>query len=235
MAPLDSDNERWRILVVDDEPNIADVIAVALRYKGYKVAVAASGEEALGVAVDFRPDLIVLDIMLPGLDGFEVAQRLRANADKTPVLFLSARDGTEEKVRGLELGGDDYMTKPFSVEELLSRTASVLRRCEGSEGGGRLRFADLELDEATMEVRRAGAPIELTLTEFRLLAYLMRNPRLVLSQSQILEQVWEPGSGGDVRNLGTFVSTLRKKLEAHGPRLLQTIRGAGYVLRPPPS
>jgi two-component system OmpR family response regulator len=174
--------------------------------------------------------------MLPDLDGFAVAKRLRERADETPIVFLTAKDTTDDKVRGLTLGGDDYVTKPFSVEELLARIATVLRRF-GQAGGGEgvLRFDDVELDEDTREVFRAGAPIALTDTEFRLLAYLLRHPRLVLTRGQILDHVWEYDFAGDARVLETYVSYLRKKLEAHGPRLVQTVRGVGYALRAPHS
>jgi len=235
-AAAQSDSPRGRVLVVDDEPNIADVISIALRYNDYEVAIAASGQAALEAVEKFRPHLIVLDVMLPDLDGFAVAKRLRERADETPIVFLTAKDTTEDKVRGLTLGGDDYVTKPFSVEELLARIATVLRRF-GQAGGGEgvLRFDDVELDEDTREVFRAGAPIALTDTEFRLLAYLLRHPRLVLTRGQILDHVWEYDFAGDARVLETYVSYLRKKLEAHGPRLVQTVRGVGYALRAPHS
>jgi two-component system OmpR family response regulator len=235
-ATAQSDSPRGRVLVVDDEPNIADVISIALRYNDYEVAIAASGQAALEAVGKFRPHLIVLDVMLPDLDGFAVAKRLRERADETPIVFLTAKDTTDDKVRGLTLGGDDYVTKPFSVEELLARIATVLRRF-GQAGGGEgvLRFDDVELDEDTRVVFRAGAPIALTDTEFRLLAYLLRHPRLVLTRGQILDHVWEYDFAGDARVLETYVSYLRKKLEAHGPRLVQTVRGVGYALRAPHS
>jgi two-component system OmpR family response regulator len=227
-------SENPRVLVVDDERNIADVVAIALRYNDYEVETAADGGAALAAVESFRPDLVVLDVMLPDLDGFEVAKRLRERADDTPILFLTAKDTTEDKVRGLTLGGDDYVTKPFSVEELLARIATVLRRF-GRAGGadGVLRFADLELDDETREVFRGKAAIELTDTEFRLLRYLMKNPRRVLTRAQILDHVWEYDFAGDARVLETYVSYLRKKLEAHGPRLIHTVRGVGYALRAP--
>jgi two-component system OmpR family response regulator len=231
----DSD-KRGRVLVVDDEPNIADVISIALRYNDYEVVIAANGRDALEAVGASRPDLIVLDVMLPDLDGFEVARRLRERADETPILFLTAKDTTEDKVRGLTLGGDDYVTKPFSVEELLARIATVLRRF-GRAGGedAKLRFADLELDDETREVFRDGAPLALTDTEYRLLRYLMSHPRRVLTRAQLLDHVWEYDFAGDARVLETYVSYLRKKLEAHGPRLIQTVRGVGYALRLPPA
>jgi two-component system OmpR family response regulator len=223
-----------RILVVDDEPNIADVISIALRYNDYEVETAADGAGALRAVADFRPQLIVLDVMLPDFDGFEVARRLRECAEDVPILFLTAKDTTEDKVRGLTLGGDDYVTKPFSVEELLARIGTVLRRF-GRAGGedSVLRFADVELDDETREVHRAGVAIELTYTEYRLLRYLMNNPRRVLTRGQILDHVWEYDFAGDARVLETYVSYLRKKLEAQGPRLIQTVRGVGYALRLP--
>jgi two-component system, OmpR family, response regulator len=229
--------DRWagRILVVDDEPNIADVISIALRYNDYEVETAASGHEALKAVAAMRPDLVVLDVMLPDLDGFEVARRLRERADETPIVFLTAKDTTEDKVRGLTIGGDDYLTKPFSVEELLARIGSVLRRLGRSGRSSRLRFDDLELDDETREVLRAGAPIELTDTEYRLLRFLMTHPRRVLTRGQILDHVWEYDFAGDARVLETYVSYLRKKLEAHGPRQIQTVRGVGYALRLPSS
>jgi two-component system OmpR family response regulator len=225
-----------RVLVVDDEPNIADVISIALRYNDYEVETAATGGEALTAVTAMRPDLIVLDVMLPDFDGFEVARRLRERADETPILFLTAKDTTEDKVRGLTIGGDDYVTKPFSVEELLARIATILRRF-GRAGGGEsmLRFGDLELDDETREVFRDGALLDLTDTEYRLLRYLMTHPRRVLTRAQILDHVWEYDFAGDARVLETYVSYLRKKLEAHGPRLIQTVRGVGYALRLPPA
>jgi two-component system, OmpR family, response regulator len=224
-----------RVLVVDDEPNIADVISIALRYSSYEVETAASGREAVEAAATFRPQMIVLDVMLPDFDGFEVARRLRERADDTPILFLTARDTTEDKVRGLTLGGDDYVTKPFSVEELLARIATILRRFDrsGAEEAV-IRFADVELDDETREVHRDGVALELTDTEYRLLRYLLANPRRVLTRAQILDHVWEYDFAGDARVLETYVSYLRKKLEAHGPRLIHTVRGVGYALRLPP-
>ncbi|HEX4730910.1 MAG TPA: response regulator transcription factor [Solirubrobacterales bacterium] len=223
-----------KVLVVDDESNIADILSIALRFNNYEVETAADGHGALQAVTDFRPDLVLLDVMLPDLDGFEVARRMRERADDTPILFLTARDTTEDKVRGLTLGGDDYVTKPFSIEELLARVGSVLRRF-GNAGGGEsiLRFGDLELDDDTREVFRDGTSIELTDTEYRLLRYLMSHPRRVLTRAQILDHVWDYDFGGDARVLETYVSYLRKKLEARGPRLIHTVRGVGYALRLP--
>jgi two-component system OmpR family response regulator len=229
-APADE----LRVLVVDDDENIADVLAMALRYEDFSVAKAASGREALKGAQDFRPHLIVLDVMLPDFDGFEVARRLEERREEIPILFLTARDTTEDKVRGLTLGGDDYVTKPFSVEEILARIRTILRRTGHSRSdGSHLSFADLELDDDTREVSRGGELIELTDTEYRLLRYLMLHPRHVLTRAQILDHVWEYDFGGDARVLETYVSYLRRKLERNGPRLIQTVRGVGYALRAP--
>jgi two-component system OmpR family response regulator len=182
----------------------------------------------------FRPDVIVLDIMLPDLDGFEVQRRLADRANRAPVLFLTARDATEDKVRGLTIGGDDYVTKPFSLEELIARIRAILRRSGAAETGGeRLTFDDLEMDEDSHEVHRAGRPIELTATEFKLLRFLLANPRRVLSKTQILDHVWEYDFGGDSSIVETYISYLRKKIDARGPKLIHTVRGVGYVLRLP--
>ena len=225
-------NTSHRVLVVDDEPNIADVISMALRYQGFAVETAGDGKAALKSVSDFRPHLIVLDVMLPDMEGFEVARRLGAQRTNVPIIFLTARDATEDKVRGLTLGGDDYVTKPFSLEELVARIRSILRRAGLTEpDSGRLVFEDLELDEETREVARAGNTIELSATEYRLLHYLMLNPRRVLTRSQILDHVWDYDFGGDARVLETYVSYLRRKLNPHGPQLIQTVRGVGYALR----
>ncbi|MDA8297785.1 MAG: response regulator transcription factor [Actinomycetota bacterium] len=223
-----------RVLVVDDEPNITDLVATALRYEGFEVDTAATGRGALDKAVSSRPHLLVLDVMLPDLDGFEVARRLRQEGRRIPILFLTARDATEDKVRGLTLGGDDYVTKPFSLEELLARVRAVLRRvADTSEASSKLVFADLELDEETREVFRGDHPIDLTPTEFKLLRYLMMNPRRVLSKAQILDHVWEYDFGGDANVVETYISYLRKKIDSLGPPLIHTLRGAGYSLRVP--
>ena len=221
-----------RVLVVDDEANITDLVATALRYEGFDVEVASTGSDALRAATAFRPDLMVLDIMLPDRDGFAVVKRLRADGHHVPVVFLTARDSTEEKVKGLTVGGDDYVTKPFSLEELVARVRAVLRRTGAVRpDSGRLVFADLELDEDTREVSRGGSPIELTATEYRLLHYFLRNPRRVLTRSQLLDHVWHYDFAGDARVLETYVSYLRKKLDVYGPPLIQTIRLVGYTLR----
>jgi two-component system, OmpR family, response regulator len=221
-----------RILVVDDEVYIADLVATALRYEAFDVRKAASGEEAMAQAAEFRPQLVVLDVMLPDLDGFEVARRLGAGGSRVPILFLTARDATEDKVRGLTVGGDDYVTKPFSLEELVARVRAILRRTEAeAEPERALRFADLEMDEDSHEVRRAGQLVELTTTEYRLLRYLLANSQRVLTRSQIIEHVWEYDFDGDAGVLDTYISYLRKKVDSLGPPLIQTVRGVGYVLR----
>ncbi len=224
-----------RVLVVDDEAYITDLVATALRYEGFDVASAASGRDALGLVETFRPDLIVLDIMLPDFDGFEVQRRLTDRGRPAPVLFLTARDSTEDKVRGLTVGGDDYVTKPFSLEELIARIRAILRRARGARTDPeRLKFADLEMDEDTHEVRRGGHPVELTATEFNLLRFLLANPRRVLSKGQILDHVWHYDFGGDSSIVETYISYLRKKVDAQEPPLIHTVRGVGYVLRLPP-
>src|SRR5215207_1730630 len=207
---------------------------MALRFHGFEVEAAGTGAEAIAAVGSFHPDRIVLDVMLPDMEGFDVARRLGAERARVPIIFLTARDATEDKVRGLTVGGDDYVTKPFSLEELVARVRSVLRRAGvGEDASHLLAFADVELDDDAHEVTRGGALIELTPTEYRLLRYLMLNPRRVLSRAQLLEHVWDYDFGGDARVLETYVSYLRKKLDAHGPALIQTVRGVGYVLRAP--
>ena len=229
---MSTETASHRVLVVDDEPNIVDVISMALRFNGFTVGAAATGADALNQVREFKPDLVLLDVMLPDMEGFDIAKRLGAERSRTPIIFLTARDGTDDKIRGLSIGGDDYMTKPFSVEELLARVRTVLRRAgvDGPESS-RLVFEDLELDEDAHEVTRSGEPIDLTATEYRLLRYLLLNPRRVLTRAQLLEHVWDYDFGGDARVLETYVSYLRKKLNVHGPPLIQTVRGVGYVLR----
>jgi two-component system OmpR family response regulator len=223
-----------RVLVVDDEPNIVDVISMALRYEGFEVESAGTGAGAIAAVGAQRPQLLVLDVMLPDFDGFEVARRLAAAHIDVPIIFLTARDSTEDKVHGLTVGGDDYVTKPFSLEELVARIRTILRRAGLSEGAGSsLVFADLELDEDAHEVTRAGRAIELTATEFRLLRYLMLNPRRVLTRAQLLDHVWSYDFGGDARVLETYISYLRKKVDVEEPPLIHTVRGVGYTLRLP--
>jgi two-component system OmpR family response regulator len=226
--------EGVRVLVVDDEPGIVDVISMALRYHGFGVETAGSGAAALELVRRWHPHVMVLDVMLPDMEGFDVARRLAAEHADVPILFLSARDATADRVRGLTTGGDDYVTKPFSLEELIARLRNILRRTGvAQQSSGRLRFSDLELDEETFEVSRSGRGIELTATEFRLLRYLMLNPRRVLTRGQLLDHVWSYDFGGDARVLETYISYLRKKIDAEGPSLLHTVRGVGYVLRLP--
>jgi two-component system, OmpR family, response regulator len=226
--------ERLRVLVVDDEPSIVDVVSMALRHHGFDVSSVDTGTGALAQVRDWRPHAMVLDVMLPDMEGFEVARRLSEQRAGIPILFLSARDNTSDKVRGLTTGGDDYVTKPFSLEELVARLRNILRRSGAvSAPSGKLRFADLELDEDTREVRRSEHPIELTATEYRLLRYLLLNPRRVLTRAQLLDHVWSYDFGGDARVLETYISYLRKKLDGYGPPLVHTVRGVGYALRLP--
>jgi two-component system, OmpR family, response regulator len=223
---------KQRVLVVDDEPSIVDAVATSLRYEGFEVDEAATGRAALASAQNAPPDMIVLDIMLPDLDGLEVTRRLRADGIRVPILFLTARDTVDDKVAGLTLGGDDYVTKPFSLAEIVARTHAILRRTYGqAETDKRLRFADLEMDEDAHEVWRAGQPVQLTATEFSLLRFFLLNPRRVLSKSQILDHVWHYDFGGDANIVETYISYLRKKLDSLGPPLIQTIRLVGYALR----
>ena len=227
--------ERTRVLVVDDESNITDLVATVLRYEGFEVQTAATGRDALNAVRAFRPALVVLDIMLPDLDGFEVQRQLADNGGKIPVVFLTAKDGTEDKVRGLTMGADDYVTKPFSLEELVARVRAVLRRANGADKAesGRLQFADLEMDEESHEVWRANEAIELTPTEFTLLRYLLLNAKRVLSKAQILDHVWHYDFAGDANVVETYISYLRKKIDRFDPPLIHTIRGVGYCLRLP--
>jgi two-component system, OmpR family, response regulator len=218
-------SDAHRVLVVDDEPNIVDVISMALRFQGFAVESAGTGGDALTATTGFKPHLIILDVMLPDMEGFEVARRLGARREQIPIIFLTARDATEDKVRGLTMGGDDYVTKPFSLEELVARIRTILRRTGVAEAeSSRLVFEDLELDEDTREVSRAGEPI---------LRYLMLNPRRVLTRAQLLDHVWDYDFGGDARVLETYVSYLRKKLGGNGPPMIHTVRGVGYALRLP--
>jgi two-component system OmpR family response regulator len=230
----DDSAEQVSVLVVDDEPNIVDVISMALRFEGFAVDSAGSGADAIATVAASRPQVMVLDVMLPDIDGFEVARRLASAHAGVPILFLTARDATEDIVRGLTLGGDDYMTKPFSLEELVARIRTILRRSGLTEPeSAKLTFADLELDEDTREVWRGARAIELTPTEYRLLRYLMANPRRVLTRAQLLDHVWQYDFGGDARVLETYISYLRKKIDVEAPALIHTVRGVGYSLRVP--
>ena len=225
-----------RVLVVDDEKSISDLIATSLRFVGFDVRTAATGSEALTVAEEFKPQAVVLDVMLPDLDGFEVCRQLRSEGLNIGVLFLTAKDGMEDKVAGLTIGGDDYMTKPFSLEELVARLRALLRRIgvvEIDTDDEKIRFADLELNEATHEVHRGGQLLEMSPTEFQLLRYLLINADRVVSKSQILDHVWQYDFRGDAGIVETYISYLRKKIDAFDPPLIHTVRGVGYRLRLP--
>jgi two-component system OmpR family response regulator len=234
MGEMSDTDHGNRILVVDDEASICEVISMALRYQGFTVETAGTGRDAVAAVTRFKPHLVVLDVMLPDIEGFEVAERLGAQRAGVPIIFLTARDATEDKIRGLTGGGDDYMTKPFSLEELVARIRTILRRTgQAAPESGRLVFEDLELDEESHEVTRGGVAIELTATEYRLLRYLMLNPRRVMTRAQILDHVWDYDFGGDGRVLETYISYLRKKLDVNGPSLIRTVRGVGYALQAP--
>jgi two-component system OmpR family response regulator len=224
-----------RLLVVDDEPTILELLAGTLRFAGFDVLTAVSGAEALRAATAARPDLILLDVMMPDCDGFDVIRRIRAGGPRVPVIFLTARDSVHERVTGLTLGGDDYVTKPFSLDEVLARIRAVLRRSRGEpEAGSRLVVADLELDEDSHRVWRAGTETALSPNEFKLLRYLMINAGRVLSRAQILDHVWDYSFDGDGNIVESYICYLRRKLDRGEPRLIHTIRGIGYVLRVPP-
>ena len=235
MSVVSQAEPQVRVLVVDDEAYITDLVGMALRYEGFDVAVAASGREALSRAGEFRPDLLVLDVMLPDVDGIEVCSRLRRDGIQAPVVFLTARDATEDKIAGLTVGGDDYVTKPFSLEELIARVRAVLRRTRPGDRPARLVFADLEIDEDAHQASRGGEPLDLRPTEYKLLRYLVLNGGRVLSKAQILDHVWNYDFGGNDNVVETYVSYLRRKVDRHGPPLIQTVRGVGYVLRLPRS
>ena len=227
LAPSDA-----QILVVDDEDNITYLLGTALRHFGFGVLTAGSGREGLALAADAKPDLMLLDVMLPDLDGFEVVRRLRDAGVQVPILFLTARDATEDKVRGLTLGGDDYVTKPFSLEEVVARVRAILRRSgRVVEGEPSLTYADLVMDDDAHQVWRGGEIIELSPTEYKLLRYLLANAGKVLSKAQILDHVWEYDFGGEATVVETYISYLRKKVDRHGVPLIQTVRGIGYALR----
>ena len=236
MATATAENAQ-RILVVDDESSISDLISTSLRFVGFDVRTAANGAQALQIAEEFKPHAMVLDVMLPDLDGFEVCKQIRNEGVETGVLFLTAKDGMDDKVKGLTLGGDDYMTKPFSLEELVARLRALLRRTgvtQIDQDEEKIRFADLELDEATHEVRRAGQLLDLSPTEFLLIRYLLINADRVVSKSQILDHVWQYDFRGDAGIVETYISYLRKKIDIFNPPLIHTIRGVGYRLRMPP-
>jgi two-component system, OmpR family, response regulator len=223
-----------RVLVVDDELNITELVSLALRYEGFDVSSAHDGRGALRAIRELKPELVILDVTMPDIDGLEVVHRMRADNLWTPVIFLTARDSTDDKIAGLTVGGDDYLAKPFSLDELIARVRAMLRRNNPSErqaSSGVIRYADLVLDEDRLEVSRGARPISLTPTEFRLLRFLMLNAGRVLSKSQILDHVWEYDFGGDGNVVETFISYLRKKVDVEEPALIQTVRGFGYTLR----
>jgi len=224
-----------RLLLVDDEDNLRTMLEAALNHHGFEVVSAANGRQALDAVAATHPALIVLDVMMPDLDGFEVCRRLRQNGNRTPVVFLTAKDSTEDAVRGLTLGGDDYLVKPFSLEELVARINAVLRRTGAGEPNRRLLCADLQLDDDAHQVTRQGQDVSLSPTEYNLLRYLLVNQGRVLSKAQILDHVWQYDFGGDGGVVETYIGYLRRKLDGEEPRLIHTIRGVGYTLRAPRS
>lgn len=228
------DGSPIRILVVDDERTLTDLLQMALRYEGWDVRTASNGQQALSTAREFKPDAVVLDIMLPDIDGLQVLSRMRENGGETPVLFLTAKDALDDRIAGLTAGGDDYVTKPFSLEELVARLRSLLRRSRvlvTDSTDPRITVGDLVLDEDSYEVERGGDPISLTATEFELLRFLMRNPRRVLSKAQILDRVWSYDFGGTSSVVELYISYLRKKIDAGHPAMIHTVRGAGYMIK----
>ncbi|MFM9878444.1 MAG: response regulator transcription factor [Rhodoglobus sp.] len=230
-----ADGSPIRAVVVDDEDSLTDLLSMALRYEGWEVKLASGGQKALAVIREFRPDVVVLDIMLPDIDGLTVLSRLRADGIQVPILFLTAKDSVDDRVAGLTIGGDDYVTKPFSLEELVARLRALIRRSAiavSDSAGSVIEVGDLTLDEDSYEVRRAGIPIDLTATEFELLRFLMRNPRRVLSKSQILDRVWSYDFGGRSSVVEIYISYLRKKIDTLGSPMIHTVRGFGYVLKP---
>jgi two-component system, OmpR family, response regulator len=226
--------DQGELLVVDDEPFLRDAVAASLRFLGFETTAASTGTEALRAARNHPFDLIVLDVLLPDIDGFEIVRRLRQDGSTVPVIFLTARDTMADKVAGLTIGGDDYLTKPFGLEELAARIRTVLRRTRGEPSERVLTFSDLDLDQDSYEVRRGGHLIDLSPTEFRLLRYLMLNPGRVLTRAQLLDHVWDYDFGGSDGVVSTYIAYLRRKLAEHGPDLIRTQRGVGYTLRVPP-
>jgi two-component system OmpR family response regulator len=222
-----------QLLLVDDEENLRSMLEAALRHNGFEVATAANGRDALATVAQQRPDVVVLDVMLPDLDGFDVCRRLRADGVRTPVLFLTARDATEDKVRGLTLGGDDYLVKPFSLDELVARVQALLRRAGARPSGSTLTLADLEVDDDAHRVTRAGVDVSLSPTEYKLLRHLLVHQGRVLSKAQILDHVWQYDFGGDGGVVETYIGYLRRKVDTGDPKLLHTVRGVGYTLRLP--
>ncbi|WP_305093888.1 response regulator transcription factor [Prescottella sp. R16] len=231
-----NENPQARILIVDDEPTLVELLSVSLRFQGFVVETAADGAEGLDKARGFRPDALIVDVMMPGMDGFGMLRRLRADGVTAPVLFLTARDTVEDKVTGLTIGADDYVTKPFSLEEVVARLRVILRRAgrgDTDDRQARIRFADIELDDDTREVWKAGEPVSLSPTEFTLLRYFMVNAGTVLSKPRILDHVWRYDFGGEVGVVESYVSYLRRKIDTTEPRLIHTLRSVGYVMREP--
>ncbi len=234
VATVAKTTTKQRVLVVDDEENVSHLVSSALRFDGFETITADNGNSALAAVAEQDPDLLVLDVMMPGLDGFGLLNKLRAAGSQVPVIFLTARDGASDRVKGLRAGADDYVVKPFSVEELLARVHAVLRRsAPETSRDGVLSVADLELDEDSHEVWRDGSEIHLTSTEFELLRYLMRNERVVLSKAQILDRVWKYDFQGQSNIVELYIGYLRKKVDNVEPKLIHTIRGAGYVIKAP--
>lgn len=233
--PAKTDGPTVRVLVVDDEPSLTDLMKMAMRYEGWDVRTAGDGLGAVRVAREFKPDAVVLDVMLPDIDGLEVLRKLRADGSEVPVLFLTAKDSLDDRIAGLTAGGDDYVTKPFSLEEVMARLRGLIRRSvrlrADSDREPVLAVGDLTLDEDSHEVFRGGDSIELTATEFELLRFLMRNPRRVLSKAQILDRVWSYDFGGRDSVVELYISYLRKKIDAGRPSMIHTVRGAGYLLK----
>jgi len=228
-----ADGSPIRAVVVDDEDSLTDLLSMALHYEGWDVRIAADGQKAIALTREFRPDVIVLDVMLPDIDGMQVLTRLRADGIQTPVLFLTAKDALDDRVAGLTIGGDDYVTKPFSLEELVARLRGLIRRASLTAATDSfIQVGDLTLDEDSYEVTRAGTAVEVTATEFELLRFLMRNPRRVLSKSQILDRVWRYDFGGKSSIVELYISYLRKKIDSLGPRMIHTVHGVGYMLKP---
>lgn len=228
------DGSPVRVLVVDDEQSLTELLAMALKYEGWEIKTAGDGQKALATAREFRPDAVVLDIMLPDIDGLQVLKRMRADGNDVPVLFLTAKDGLDDRIAGLTAGGDDYVTKPFSLEEVVARLRGLIRRSAltiNADENPVISVGDLTLDEDSHEVYRAGRAIELTATEFELLRYMMRNPKRVLSKTQILDRVWDYDFGGKSSVVEIYISYLRKKVDAEGSAMIHTVRGAGYMLK----
>ncbi|MBB3115412.1 response regulator transcription factor [Corynebacterium bovis] len=230
-------NQSTKVLVVDDEQNISDLIKVSLKFQGFEVETADNGDDAVALARSFRPDAFILDVMMPGMDGFTLLSRLRAEGHEAPALFLTAKDGVEDRIHGLTIGADDYVTKPFSLEEVITRLRVILRRVapEESEGSPLISYADITLNDDMHEVTKAGEVVDLSPTEFKLLRYLLVNAEVVLSKAKILDHVWNYDFGGDGNVVESYVSYLRRKIDTAEPRLIHTVRGVGYVLRLPRS